>query len=237
MAEYSRPGIAVLASGSGSTMEAFVHASQDGIVDAEIHVVISDKPCEGSFERVNRLNKLYGLEIRAVEANRMLYPGGEQERGQTLEESEVICRVISDAQCSLVVLMGYMRIVAPEGDLMKEYGWHPDYSMMETDNSPHGILEARMLNTHPGILPETTDTYGIHTQSRVLELGLDTTAHTVHAVSAGVDKGPIFTEHEVPVFSDDDPQTLFDRVQRIEKAYLPIDIDKFIKLRQEMEQA
>lgn len=230
--ETHRPGIAVLVSGSGSTMEAFVHASQTGICSSEIRVVISDKPENGSFERVNRLNRLYGLDIRTVEVNRTLYPGGVQERGQTLQESEVMCQVIDDARCSLVALMGYMRIIAPNGDLMKEYGWHPEYSMKETKCSPRGILEARMLNTHPGVLPETTDTYGIRTQMRVLELGLNTTAHTVHVVSADVDKGPIFIEHEVPVFSDDDPQTLFDRVQRIEKANLPIDIDTFIKLRQ-----
>jgi phosphoribosylglycinamide formyltransferase-1 len=94
-----------------------------------------------------------------------------------------------------------------------------------------------MLNTHPGILPATADTYGIHTQEKVLELGLIKTAHTVHAVAAGIDAGPIFTEHEVPVFPGEAPQKLFDRVQRVEKAFLPIDIDRFLKEQQELRES
>lgn len=235
MAEYHRPSIAVLASGGASTMEAFVHASQEGIVDADVSLVISDRPENGSFEVVQRLNKQYGLDIRTEEVNAHRYPLGPQERGQTLQEAEIISKLVDDEGCALVALMGYLKIVAKDGDLMRKYGWNPSYAeRFGSSASPHGILECRMLNTHPGILPATANTYGIHAQERVLRFGLTETAHTVHAVAAGVDTGPKYAEHPVPVLPGDDADKLFKRVQRIEKANLPIDIDNFLKQQAEM---
>ncbi len=229
------PGIAVLASGSGSTVEAFIHATQEGIADAEVGLVISDKEDAAVFGRVARLNSVYGLGIQARVINGKLFPKGRQPRGQTLGEAEAICNVVSTGEFTLVALMGYMRIITAEGDLMQEFGWLPEYAMGGAESQ--GIYRARMLNTHPGILPATADTYGIHTQERVLELGLSQTAHTVHAVAPGVDAGPIFDEHIVPVYSGDSPQKLFDRVQRVEKAHLPIDIDRFLKEQRQFREA
>jgi phosphoribosylglycinamide formyltransferase-1 len=203
MRELHKPGIAILASGSGSTAEAFIHATQEGIVDAEVGLVISDKDDAGVFDRVKRLNKAYSLEI------------------------ETMIEAISDGGFALVALMGYMRIIAAEGDLMKEYGWLPEYEERYPENK--GIYLARMINTHPGILPETTDTWGTNTQQMVLDLKLSETAHTVHAVTAEIDAGPIFAENRVPVYQDDGVGSLFARVQRIEKAHLPVDIDRFLR--------
>lgn len=217
-----------MASGSGSTAEAFAGAIHDEIIDAEIGLVISDKEDAGIFGRVSRWNSEYGFDVKTRLINEELYPKGRQPRGQTLAEAEEICRAVDEAGVALVALMGYMRVVVEEGDLMREYGWLSEYE--EHDTGTRGIYLARMLNTHPGILPATADTYGIYTQRKVLELGLTQTAHTVHAVSAGIDEGPVFAENLVPVYPDEDTDKgLFARVQRIEKAHLPIDIDRFLK--------
>lgn len=219
-----------MASGSGSTAEAFIHASQEGIVDAEVGLVICDKEDAPIFGRIARLNSEYNLDIQTRLINAKLFPKGRQPRGQTMGEAEEICRVVSTGEFSLVALMGYMRIVADEGDLMRQWGWLPEFAAR--NDYKDGIFFARMLNTHPGILPETADTYGILTQKRVLELGLSATAQTLHAVAAGIDTGPIYKENGVPVYTTDDPQKLFERVQRVEKAMLPIDIDNFLKQQQ-----
>lgn len=231
MSELHRPSIAVLATGEvgggGSTLKEFVEATQKGIVDADVGLVICNLTDSGVFDKVADLNAEYGLDIETQYINQYTHPGGKQERGQTLEESAAICEIIAKGNFTLVALMGYMRIVAAEGDLMKEYGWLPEFD--ESDPFQLGVYRARMINTHPGILPATADTYGIHAQERVLELGLTETAQTLHAVAAEVDAGPIIAENRVPVLPGDDPQKLFDRVQRIEKAHLPIDIDTFLK--------
>lgn len=234
MSERHRSGIAILASGGGSTAEAFIHATQEGIVDAEVGLVICDKEDAGIFGRIARLNSRYGLDIQTRLVNDKLFPKGRQARGQTLGEAEAICRMVSTGEFSLIALMGYMKIITVKGDLMQEFGWRQDYAKSHPESN--GIFLARMLNTHPGILPATADTYGINTQKRVLDLGLMRTAHTVHAVAAGVDEGPIFASNEVPVYPDEDtPQILFDRVQRVEKAHLPIDIDRFLREQREFQ--
>jgi len=46
MRELHRPGTAILASGGGTTAEAFIHVTQDGRVDAEVGLVVCNNPPE-----------------------------------------------------------------------------------------------------------------------------------------------------------------------------------------------
>lgn len=225
--------IAVLASGSGTTFRATADAIHDGLVDFDIGLVITDRATAGVLEQVAEVNQLYGMKIKTAIINKKRYSGGAQGRGQTREEAEATIEVLKKHHINHVALMGYMRIIAPQ--LIDEYGWKPEYA--NEDPKHRGMYSARMTNTHPGILPATLDTYGRHTQAKVLELGLKETAHTVHVVAAGVDEGPIIAEHRVHVFAPskypehlaDTPESLFARVQRIEKAHLPLDLDAFLK--------
>lgn len=219
MSEHT-PGIAILASGGGSTAEAFIHATQDGRVQAEVGLVVCNNPPEkaGIWELVQKLNDKYRLDIETVEINSKTHPGGDMGRGQTLAESAAICEKVSHGGYGHIALMGYMKMV--RGDLIDEYGWLPHFS---------SIYKARMSNTHPGPIPETEDTYGEGTSKRVLELGLSASRHTVHLVAAGIDRGPVLAATPVVVQEDDSPLDLFGRVQLIEKATLPLVIDRFLK--------
>lgn len=221
MSERHKPGIAILASGSGSTAEAFIHATQDGRVDAEVGLVVCNNPPEkaGIYSRIVRLNQQYGLDIETAEISGRTHPDGNVGRGQTLAESTAICEKIADGGFAHVALMGYMKMI--RGDLIGHYGYLPGHY--------RSIYEARMSNTHPGPLPETEDTYGIHTSERVIELGMSVSRHTVHIVASGIDRGPKIAEHPVEVLPDDTAQDLFDRVQIVEKVALPYVLDRFIK--------
>lgn len=213
MPEPLKPRIAILASGSGSTAEAFVHATQDGRVSAEIGLVVCNNPPgkAGIYSRIERLNNEYGLDIPVLRISGITHPNGPGEKGeQTLEESEAITLAISEAECSFVALMGYMKKV--RGVLLETYGWQPWM---------HSPTQARMINTHPGPLPQTQGLFGIHVQEKVLESGLGYSAHTVHVVSDEYDQGGILDETRVPVEPDDTAALLFDRVQQVEKANLP----------------
>lgn len=223
MSTETYPGVAILASGGGSTAEAFIHATQTGIVAARVSLVICSKPREeaGIWERVDRLNKQYGVDIPVEHISHKTHPWKVTEarqRGQTDAESEAIFTAVSESGARIAALMGYMRIV--RGALVEELGWHPGYS------SPY---QAAMINTHPGPLPETEDTYGIHTSQRVLDLGLRHSKHTVHMVAEGVDTGPIIHQTKVPILEGDTAEDLFERVQIVEKTELPIAIDGFLK--------
>ncbi len=208
------PTIAILASGSGSTAEAFIEATRDGVVSAEIGLVICNNTREkaGVYDRVARLNHKHGLAIPVLRISGVTHPGGSGERGeQTLEESEAISEEVTRVGCDLVTLMGYMKKV--RGALLEDYGWS---SWMRSST------QARLINTHPGPLPETRGLHGIHVQERVLELGMDHSAHTVHVVSGGYDEGRIIDEAIVPVHAEDTAEELFQRVQLVEKSNLPL---------------
>ncbi len=220
MGTLHRPGIAILASGSGSTAEAFIHATQDGRIDAEVGLVVCNNPPEkaGIYARVDRLVKQYGLDIETVEISGRTHPDGVVGRGQTLAESAAICERVVNKGLVHVALMGYMKQV--RGELIDTFGWQPAFK---------SIYQAAMTNTHPGPLPETEDTYGVYTSERVLELEMATSRHTVHLVADGIDRGPILAAHPVDVLTSDSAQTLFDRVQLVEKATLPYVLGNFLR--------
>lgn len=123
MSELHNPRIAILASGSRSTAEAFIHATQDGRVAAEVGLVICNNPSEkaGIFARIDKLNRHYGMNIEAIEISGRTHPAGNVGRGQTLAESIAICERVSRDRFAHVALMGYVKMV--RGELIEEYGW------------------------------------------------------------------------------------------------------------------
>lgn len=219
MRSKDTPRIAILASGSGSTAEAFVHATQDGRVNAEVGLVVCNNTPErtGIYQRMERLSGEYGLAIPVLRISGVTHPQGSSEKGaMTLEESAAISEAVSRADCALVALMGYMKKI--RGALLEDYGW-PGYGSYSS---------GRIVNTHPGPLPQTAGYFGIHVQEEVLRQGLPYSAHTVHLVTGGYDEGPVIEETRVPVEPDETPESLFERVQVVEKQALPIAIDNHL---------
>ena len=110
-----------------------------------------------------------------------------------------------------------MKRIGP--NLVQTFGWLPEYK---------SAFQARMVNTHPGLLPETKGLYGIGVQQHVLEHGLSHGGQTLHVVAEDYDDGPVIAEHKVAVKPEDTPDSLFDRVKGVEKEHLPQDIAAFI---------
>ena len=76
----------------------------------------------------------------------------------------------------------------------------------------------RVVNTHSAPLPEFP---GAHPIEDVLAAGVGETAATVHYVDEGIDTGPVIRAETVPVYPDDDVETLRRRVQAVEHRILP----------------
>ena len=87
----------------------------------------------------------------------------------------------------LVCLDGYMRVLTDEF----------------IDNAP------LTLNIHPSLLPSFP---GMDAHEQVLDAGVRMTGCTVHVVTEAVDDGPIVTQEAVPVYEDDDVDSLKERV-------------------------
>jgi phosphoribosylglycinamide formyltransferase-1 len=219
-----RPRIAILASGGGTTAEAFIRAGQRGQINVDVGLVICSRKSAGIFQRIADLNAEFGLSIDCLLINDKTHPAAHTEhvgRGNQTEGEELaILTALLSGSFDLVALMGYMKRVGPH--LIEAFGWLPEYT---------SIFQAKMVNTHPGLLPDTKAYYGENIQKYVLEHHLPYGGQTFHVVGQEYDDGPIIAEHKVPVESGDTAETLFARVQDAEKKYLPTDIEDFINAR------
>lgn len=214
-----------MASGEGTTTEALVRAWADKPDAPSVCLVICNNKNAGVFKRIENLNSEFGLDIQTALINSASQPSlvAPEAGHQTDEEQEAILAKLKEAKVDLVLLAGYMKMIGPK--LVQEFGWRDGYK------SPY---RARMLNSHPGLLPDTIGYIGIHVQQQVLTTGR--AGHTLHVVSDKYDEGPVIAEHKVEVKPGDTAETLFARVQASERKYLPEDLANFIqKRRQYME--
>lgn len=221
----SRPRIAILASGSGTTAETFIKMSAEGKIKPEVGLVISSRRDAGIFERVRRLNQTYNLSIELLYIGKKNYPAEAEEQlspgAQTHAEEQAILEALEAGNFDLIALMGYMKKVGPK--LIERFGWQPEYT------SPY---QAMMLNTHPGLLPDTKGLYGIYVQEYTLQHNRQAAGQTLHVVAEKYDDGPVIAEHRIELDPSESADELFERVKDTEKQHVPYDIERFIEERQ-----
>ncbi len=90
--------IAIFASGSGSNFEALAVACQSGEIDADVALMVCDKPQAKVIERAERL----GITTLVISPK-------EFESKQAFEEA--ILAKLEESQVELICLAGYMRII------------------------------------------------------------------------------------------------------------------------------
>ncbi|MDA8278161.1 MAG: phosphoribosylglycinamide formyltransferase [Actinomycetota bacterium] len=82
----------------------------------------------------------------------------------------------------------------------------------------HRHYKARILNTHPSLLPSFT---GWHAVEAALDFGVMVTGCTVHLATVEVDAGPILAQRAVEVYEDDSAATLHERIKEVERSLYP----------------
>lgn len=90
--------IGVLASGSGSNLQAIIDASHSGMIPVEVVLVLSDKPDAYALERAAAVGIKTAVVRPAEYASREEYDAG-------------IVRLLQEAGAEAVALAGYLRIV------------------------------------------------------------------------------------------------------------------------------
>jgi len=118
------------------------------------------------------------------------------------EYEEKIKSILEEYNVDLVVLAGYMRIVGKT--LLSAY-------------------PLKIINIHPSLLPSFP---GLHAQKQAWEYGVKYSGCTVHFVDEGIDSGPIIGQKVVPVYDDDTPDTLADRILKKEHKLLVEVVEK-----------
>jgi phosphoribosylglycinamide formyltransferase-1 len=91
---------------------------------------------------------------------------------------------------------------------------------------PSSVVEAyrgRMTNVHPALLPAFggQGMYGMNVHEAVIEYGVHWSGVTVHLVDEEYDHGPVVLQEPVPVYADDTPDRLAERVKAVEHRLYP----------------
>jgi formyltetrahydrofolate-dependent phosphoribosylglycinamide formyltransferase len=185
--------VVVLASGAGTTFQAILDAAADPDFPARVVAAGTDVKGCGAMDRAER----HGVPTFAVQL---------RDFADRAAWNDALAEQIASWQPDLVVLAGFMRVLAP-----------------------HVVRRFRIVNTHPAYLPAFP---GAHAVRDALAAGVDSTGVTVHWVDEGVDTGPVIAQAKVPVEPGDDEASLRARVQAAEK---PLYLATLRQLCQEIE--
>ena len=194
--------IAVLASGSGTNLQALLDAIACGALEAEMVVVISDRAEAGVLPRAAAA----GVPTVSLPLSDRRDPVLRQAYDCRLAE------VLRAFDPDLIVLAGWMLILGPQflnafpGRIVNV---HP---ALLSDG------EANEVQTSYGRLPVLR---GPRTVRDALRQRLPATGATVHYVTNAVDCGPVILREEVPVLPDDDEVRLHARIKAVEHRLLP----------------
>ncbi len=115
--------LGVLISGRGSNLLAILDAIQDGRLDANVNIVISNKENAGGLE----LAKERGIQTKFIDPKTFA-----QENNRREAYDLVVGKMLQEHGVECVVLAGYMRIVTPA--LIR-------------------MFPSKMVNIHPSLLP------------------------------------------------------------------------------------
>lgn len=114
-----------------------------------------------------------------------------------VEYEKALNVLLSDKQIDFVCLAGFMR-------LFSSYMCN--------------FWEGKMINIHPSLLPAFK---GLNTHQRALDMGVAFSGCTIHYVSSEMDSGKIIAQAAVPVYNDDNVDSLAKRVQSAEHILYP----------------
>jgi phosphoribosylglycinamide formyltransferase 1 len=196
------PRIAVLASGSGTNLQALLDATACGTVTAEVAVVVSDRAEAGALRRAAAAG------VATV----------------SLPLADRRDRVVREAyDCRLTAVTG-----AFEPDLIVLAGWMLILGSRFLNAFPGRIVNVHPALLPDGEGTEVITSYGrlpalrgARTVREALRQRLPATGATVHYVTNAVDCGPVILREEVPILPDDDEVQLHERIKAVEHRLLP----------------
>jgi len=197
--------IAVLVSGSGSNLQSIIDRIEQGVLDAEIKLVISNKAGAYGIERAKKHGIPYKLLLHTD------YPSREAFDQAMVDAIEAAGVTPGTGGKGLVVMAGFMRIVTP------------------TFLTPY---ENRVINIHPALLPSFP---GVHGQGDAADYGVKIAGCTVHFVDEQMDHGPVIVQAAVPCPAGEDGGALGPRILKMEHRVFPQAIQWFAEGRLQIE--
>ena len=118
-----------------------------------------------------------------------------------------VAETLKSAGVEYVVLAGWLLVVP--ASFIKEF-------------------ENAVINIHPSLIPSFCGMgyYGLHVHEAAIAHGVKLSGATVHFVSAEVDGGAIIMQRAVEVQENDTPESLQERILKVEHEILPLCVQK-----------
>ena len=212
----SKLRLAVLVSGGGTNLQAMIDRSAAGTLNAEVVVVLSDKPEAIGLKRAEKagiptFHIDYGASAQSSPAR--------LEKAQTLVDLAELDRrqkIIKNKDAA-VRLSRLARLVAAEDDLLRVLeSFRPDYVCLAGFMrllTPYFIGRMnrggpKVINIHPALLPSFP---GQHGYEDTFEYGCKWGGVTVHFVDEGEDTGPVIAQAVYPIWPGEDVETIRNR--------------------------
>jgi len=200
--------LVVLASGSGSNLQAILEACDAGTLDAVVALVVVNR----RSARAARRAEAHGVTAvyRPLGPFRDAHPGDARSAREAYDEALAA------------------EVVAARPDLVVQAGWMHLFTGAFLDRFPD-----RVVNLHPalpGAFPGAhaiDDAWAAHQAC-----GLDHTGVMVHLVpDEGVDDGPVLASRRVDIVAGDTLTSLADRIHAVEHDLLVAAIGEYLKVR------
>jgi formyltetrahydrofolate-dependent phosphoribosylglycinamide formyltransferase len=184
--------LVVLASGSGTNLQAILNACETGELPADVVAVICDQKNAYALERAKKHN------IPSVYHPWKPY----KDAGRTRREYDSdLAEKAATFKPAFIILAGWMRLL----------------TMSFLDNYP-----MRVINLHPALPGKFPGTHAIQRAFEVYQRGeIDHTGVMVHFVpDEGVDDGPVIAQEIVPILPNDTVSSLEERIHQVEHRLL-----------------
>lgn len=188
--------LVVLASGSGSNLQALIDAIGDGRLDAEIVAVYVNRRSALARTRADDA----GISQEFVPMRPFLDAAADERTGREAYDRDLAARVNAHRPDAVVCA-----------------GWMHLFTCAFLD-----AVTAPVVNLHPALPGEFPGAHAIDDAwAAHVDRGLDRTGVMVHLVpDEGVDDGPVLRRAEVPIRPDDTRETLEARVHSVEHELL-----------------
>lgn len=126
---------------------------------------------------------------------------------EALKNPEKLLADLQAMSTDLIVLAGFLKKI-------------PEEIVMAFPN--------RIINIHPALLPKYggKGMYGMHVHEAVIENKEPKSGITIHFVNEKYDDGAIIFQTEIPVFDHETPESLAQRIHKLEYKYFPRIIEK-----------
>ncbi len=200
--------LVVLASGSGSNLQAILDATADGRLDAEVVLVVVNRRSAYAAERADAAG--VPSVFRPLGPFREQHPDDPRAAREAYDAA--LGAEVADARPDLVVQAGWMHL----------------FTSAFLDRFPEMVV-----NLHPalpGAFPGAhaiDDAWAAHERD-----GLDHTGVMVHLVpDEGVDDGPVLASERVAIHPDDDRASLEARIHEVEHDLFVTAIADYLRTR------